>query len=376
MIIGGCSVTENSSATLARVTGRASKTGSAGVTSDTGETGHLYEQAAHSVSLATPAKQGESTSHHRITSITTSYPASPGIAGQAGGPVARVGSPDIGSESHQAIKENVMISAAIAPKRLPLRAIDRNTLEREYWSQGKTFYQIERRPARSIEKPIESMSLADLIATQADEPLSESRRSWLQTGHGLLSLDQTTADGGCLADMAEHDAVRFGTPYSTLDPITEKQIAYERRVSQNGPVITAKVQPDRRLTTDRFMPRKEFLRLAQAIRFTYQLSGEGSPRYTLSPAAFREAKRRTAATLRAAERDHSEMAPRLWHSAYEAPVRAHAQTGEGEWIGVTVSKVINRGHSLNTWHGQLRDTDETTLGTVGLESRPLIGQAG
>ena len=149
--------------------------------------------------------------------------------------------------------------------RLPLRMVPQAQL-RKAWSEGHTYYQgvYETLPPRGIEKPVEDMTLDELVATQNNEPLSESRRSWLTTGKGVLSLDApaspehiqalidfVTDDGPrCIhaaidphvdndeisEDTCMADARRYGTPYTTVDPTTQKQILWEQERSQDGPL--------------------------------------------------------------------------------------------------------------------------------------------
>jgi len=147
--------------------------------------------------------------------------------------------------------------------RLPLRVVPQAQL-RKAWSEGRTFYSYPGRPPRDLEKPIEAMTLDELIATQDREPLSESRRSFLATRQGVWSLDAPAANGSavpliefvgddapkCLfdavddgldldddLDIAERDAARYGVPYQTVDFVTGRQIEWEREQSQHGPVV-------------------------------------------------------------------------------------------------------------------------------------------
>lgn len=150
----------------------------------------------------------------------------------------------------------------MAATRLPLRAVPQAEL-RAAWSEGRTYYSYPGLPPRASEKAIEDMTLDELIATQELEPLSESRRSFLTTRQGVLSLDAPAAAGSvvplielvadegpkCLfdaiddgldldddIDIAERDARRYGTPYQTVDFVTGRQIEWEREQSQHGPV--------------------------------------------------------------------------------------------------------------------------------------------
>jgi len=109
---------------------------------------------------------------------------------------------------------------------------------------------MERRESPAIEKAIETMTLEDLIATQAMEPLSESRRSFLTNGYGVLSLQQEleTMDSDAPATLADaiaadnpdrvtntdRDAIRYGTPEVPYDLVTMRQIAWETQAAQAG----------------------------------------------------------------------------------------------------------------------------------------------
>lgn len=153
--------------------------------------------------------------------------------------------------------------------RLPLRVVPQAQL-RAAWSAGHTFYQYEGLPPRATEKPIEAMTLDELIATQNTEPLSESRRSFLATRQGVLSLDAPASPGSAISliefvgddapkclfdaiddgldldddlDIAERDARRYGTPYQTVDFVTGRQIEWEREQSQHGPVYRLAIGP-------------------------------------------------------------------------------------------------------------------------------------
>lgn len=187
-------------------------------------------------------------------------------------------------------------------KRLPLRAIPWRDLNREVWSHGKTVFQTERSEPRELlahEKSASEMSVEELIATQSREPLSESRRSWLVRGAGVMSLEGITYDEGSIGetiaaqgvdldtlveaeadlDLAEqHDAVRFGTPIELLDPITAKQIDWEQQQHGNSEVITSRiVQGPESLSvvTDRKLMPEAFMNVAKRVKraFAPELRG-------------------------------------------------------------------------------------------------------
>lgn len=155
--------------------------------------------------------------------------------------------------------------------RLPLRAVPEHQLQAA-WSAGHTFYQYEGKPPRAWEKPVEEMTLEELIATQRSEPLSESRRSFLTTRQGVLSLDAPASPSGVVElmefvadpgpaglidyidqgfatdelddlEIAEHDALRYGVPVITQDFVTGRQIEWEREQSRHGPTYTLQLAP-------------------------------------------------------------------------------------------------------------------------------------
>lgn len=172
-------------------------------------------------------------------------------------------------------------------KRLPIAAIPYQELNRRFWSQGQALYAdaLERKRAQALvetDTPIEEMTLdqlcnGDAAATIArlkddrdytyGEPLSESRRSWLELGAKALHLESgdgddessledavSTPDVATYADVDERNQQHFGTAYTTLDPITAKQIDWEKRVRMDGQMRVlkmegGKIKPDRAFPT-------------------------------------------------------------------------------------------------------------------------------
>ena len=154
------------------------------------------------------------------------------------------------------LAEAQAIAAEYRDKKLPLRAWPIPIL-RALWSSGQTAMTLERRESPAIEKPIEAMSIEDLIATQNSEPLSESRRSFLTTGNGVLSLEQTLSgpenDPISLAEAVsgefdvpinpDEDLIGYDeraarrsrfTPFDQIDLVTQRQIDWEQYQAQCG----------------------------------------------------------------------------------------------------------------------------------------------
>lgn len=153
--------------------------------------------------------------------------------------------------------------------RLPLRAIPWRELNRRFWSQGKVVYadRLERSTPRELlvhEKTPEQMTWEEIRDTAHLEPLSESRRSWLERGAGVLSLDgiaygegsigETLALKGSLGALGtlapsepsagfadEASSIGKGVPYVTLDPITAKQIEWEQEQWHTGPLVRTRL---------------------------------------------------------------------------------------------------------------------------------------
>jgi hypothetical protein len=175
--------------------------------------------------------------------------------------------------------------------KLPVRAVPTELL-RKAWSEGHTYYPQPRREPRGIEKPIESMTLDELISTQDYEPLSESRRSFLTTGEGVHSLDAPAspehiaalidfvADDGprCIFDAIENDEDptdrdlvddRRFIAYITPDFRTRDQILWEQYISQCGPSIRMKIgsSAEGRLTVQHVQKQKQDAALRPGTNF-------------------------------------------------------------------------------------------------------------
>lgn len=143
--------------------------------------------------------------------------------------------------------------------RLPLRLIPEDKLQAA-WRAGRAFYAdaYERREPRALaaDKPVEDMTLDELIATQDNEPLTESRRMFLHLGPQakVMSLDappngtmktpllEFIADDGprCLYDRVDleidedeaEDLVpidKYFTPYDLQGIIDARQVEWEKR---------------------------------------------------------------------------------------------------------------------------------------------------
>lgn len=197
--------------------------------------------------------------------------------------------------------------AAPVTRRLPLRAMPWDVLQREYWSKGRTYNDLRGRGRpRPTQHPIERQSWGELARTQYDEPESESRKAFYQTGSGALSLDALTV---------QHDASRYGVPYDLGDPETQAQIEWEQRAWHSGPLTIAWRGPDGRVRTNRYTDRATYVRLRNRLE-----SMEPTGRhYDLTRDALRVARARAWWWLRRAEREHAELAPLDWHHPVERP---------------------------------------------------------
>lgn len=170
-------------------------------------------------------------------------------------------------------------------KRLPLRAIPYRELNTRFWSRGLVAYpdaleRVASRELAAFERPVESLTLQELIDTQGSEPLSESRKSFLSTGQGVLHLDASDYEEGSIGEMIadqidlnsfedeaefadEASSIGNGIAYEILDPITAKQIDWEQRAWHTGPVHTLKLA-DGKVRIDRPVENKEkFLDIAR-----------------------------------------------------------------------------------------------------------------
>lgn len=211
-------------------------------------------------------------------------------------------------------------------KRLPLAAFSYEELSRRFWSQGKTLYETERKRAQELlpwDKPIEEQTLDELCTGDAErfarelrsvgsqgidiaEPLQESRRAWLELGAKALHLQPDDGDDeGSLEDsitfvcsdetVATYDDIgdernqqHFGTAYVITDPITAKQIDWEKRVRFDGQLRTLKIT-DGKIKPDKPFPTMdEFIRVGQrALALILPTAGEG-PRPKLSEERVRD----------------------------------------------------------------------------------------
>lgn len=242
-------------------------------------------------------------------------------------------------------------------RRLPLRAVDPKTLA-EMHARYEPYTQRKGKPqTRLADKPVDQMTLGELIRTQHDEPPSESRRAWLATGQGALTLDGASddPDGGSLADTItdNHDAARFGVSYATVDPDRLALIRWEQEVARSGECITFG-RRNGRVWVDRYVARTTWLALRDRAEELDLGPGTGR-RYRLTPDALREARRRAWQNLRADEARHRALADPEWHGSYE-------RTAKGRVIG----RVLHGPKSQTPesfWHGVARDRSEVELGT-------------
>ena len=296
--------------------------------------------------------------------------------------------------------------------RLPLRAMDFRTLNRDFWSQGKTVYQYERREPRGIEVPVEDMSLEDLIATQQSEPLSESRRAFLTTGKGCLSLDMPAATSeealGTIAEtiaddspLRQFEAIEVGddpedvdvdwrrfTPYVTVDPITARQIEWEQCRAQDGAlhILKAVDNPDTGKVSlasvgRPFRSREDFLKAAKHVKNslvaafgTIESVDDLHARVDMIRDAMDGAPLPIAPDIEAEQRALRDPAEDIAHSSYEyaTRVRVVAIDEEGNERIIGQGRVIREVHrnALRSkdefWHHRLAMPSDYELGTYGL----------
>lgn len=302
--------------------------------------------------------------------------------------------------------------------KIPLRALPYDRLNADFWSRGLTVYDHERRESPSIEKPIDTMSLDDLIATQNSNPLSESRRSFLATGSGVLSLDRQQVDHegeiGTLAEFVaddsplrswpqyaepevdlelsdNHNALRYGVPYETVDPITTRQIEWEQNQARNSAVTRLRVQAteDGRTALARVgkgfaTPESLVAAMRSAKRSLVQTFGPIDT-FIGHEAQIARVRALLDATVRPdflvpdadeEERRLNEPADLEWHTAYERVVpQAIIQIAEdGSETIVGHQRVVRLMHRSELrskdefWHHRLFDPSEFELGTHGLVS--------
>jgi len=325
-----------------------------------------------------------------------------------------------------------------APKldaRLPYRAYDFDALQFHVWSQGQTVRpDLERREPRAAEQPIAEMTLDELISTQKNEPLSESRRSFLSVGHGVLSLDAPSASSdealGTIAetiaddhplraiaaiedgldpdelDDADHNALRYGVAYVTVDPITARQIEWEQDRARDGQTrITRITRSDEGkigfASVGRYQwPTKEaFIATARRIRDTL-FAEYGSPasydelraRIDLVQDALESASPSQDVWLREVQRFPADEQARFlapadpeWHSSYARPqLQAIVRTddeGNERVIGRTrVTRLVHRRPLTDVnkdefWHTSIPDVTAYELGTDGLVD-PIVSDLG
>ena len=324
---------------------------------------------------------------------------------------------------------------------LPLRAIPWRDLNREYWSQGKVvrpelLERTEPRELTAFEKTVDpsrceihellgmtAEQYADatpaqlLAATKRMEPLTESRRAWLTRGAGVDSLDPAieailadpTAEAAIIdidepdADHDEHDAIRFGTPYELLDPITAKQIEWEQQQHANGPVTRVQLVPSAKggvaLRPNRQLLPDEFMTIARSVKRT-MASAFGAITSVDDLHArvdlMRDALSNSGVTLDCESADPTEererfLAPAdpIFHSSYEyvQPVIEIAEGTEAErpcyrrscttfdeHRHIRIARIAHRGALRSTdelWHNRIFDVTAFELGTHGLVD-PLV----
>lgn len=284
-------------------------------------------------------------------------------------------------------------------KRLPLRAFAYRDLNRQYWSNGEVLFAdaLERNRARELEamKPVEAMTLEELEATQSSELMSESRRSYLETGVGVLHLDATDYEEGSIGEIiaakgldtldlsaeedpereAEHNAFGEATPYVGLDPITAKQIDWEQAQYYTEPVRTVSLR-DGKVLVDRSFPSKdEFLRIAKRV-VRELLPDAGSDRHLAERVALTKAQAHDLGIR--FERFVSNEVDRMtslddevMHATFE--FEQYNDAGEPEtWIAVhrpyrrtddgrIISGIAADDRKYGPWHGEVYEENELSV---------------
>lgn len=236
---------------------------------------------------------------------------------------------------------------------LPLRAIPYRDLNREFWSQGKVARpeRLETAAPKAVREdiPVEEMTLADLVRTQYQDPMTESRKAFYAGAGGALSLDALT----------DRDARRYGTPYVGPDPVIAKQIAWEKRQWDSSPAVTVTRGSDGRIAVDRWVPRETWLKLRTAATF-HGLGGGPARKTWLTRDAYAEARRRVREAIGDELRRQYALAPDEWHGPQEL-------VEDGEIVAVVQhgNRPLSRtksGAPYVAWRGA-RDQVELELGT-------------
>lgn len=262
-------------------------------------------------------------------------------------------------------------------KRLPLRAIPFADLNREFWSQGKLANPeaLESLPPRALtlhEKMVDpsSMSYDEIDQSLNYEPLSESRRAWLElgvhashihgTGGGMLSLEGYAE--GSIGDTlsASIDAIEIDGPeptdpldefadeassfgkgiaYETMSPTLLKQIAWEQDRAREGELvrITVHTKPEGGLTfrtsdwaarPTKLLSAEQFMAIGRGVKRTLMAVaggplGDNAEALLERVAAIRAEALASSVTIDVASPDPDEERDRFlapadpeWHSAY------------------------------------------------------------
>lgn len=291
----------------------------------------------------------------------------------------------------------------VAAKRKPVRAIN-PALLRKAWSEGHTYYPPTRKPLYGPEKPLEEQTLDDLcggdfVKVMNDlndgrtpnygEPLSESRRSWIERGAGVLSLNVRRLFGpdeevveliDIVQDDPERDSAIYGrggaAPYTTVDPNMQRAIQWEIAAAQNGDCVTMYLVEDEsgRLSIKvkgwGFKTKDEFMKAAKA--FMASIGGKPTSLAELRERVARANEALDYDTVRFSSANANEENWRLsapahdeWHTAFDAYGKADdALPGDPlEFKGTHFRRAKNFDPGYDLWHAQGRDQVERELGT-------------
>jgi hypothetical protein len=289
----------------------------------------------------------------------------------------------------------------VAAKRLPLRAIPEPRL-RTAWSEGHPYYPWTEREPLGHEKPIEEQSLLDLIG-DADvaaiedglagkrppvnygEPLSESRRAWLQAGFGVLSANirRLFGDEGESVELIEvipddperNSQVYRWTPFTTVDPAMQGRILKEQQYAFSSGdvrvVITAREDGSLQFDTPnrKFSNTEAFKNAVKGL-----LAYFGRPKTLADLHAkidlLRDALESDPDMLRYRSAYAPEERWRFVAPAHPVWETSHEVCRDGRVVA-TVWRGEGRDRQYDLWHAKGRDIVELELGTELIGDREL-----
>lgn len=299
------------------------------------------------------------------------------------------------------------MEAAQPVKRLPLRAYVENGREKELtkaWSEGHTFFSWdgESVPPRPFEKPIEEMNLDELCGGNAakiveqlelgrtpnyGEPPSESRRSFLENGIGVKSLNRRLRK--MFGDESEsvelinlipddpdrNDNMYRGVQYVLPDPAMRERILKEQQYAYStGDVCVAlRGNDDGTLRVDktrqRWFTKEQFIRAAKSLLATYgNPKDEAELQYRIDlihdVIDYQAVRFRDAYAPEEQWRFTAEADP-VWHSAFDEYGPAEDHEPGDPWVFQGTHFRRPKPHfdpQYDLWHRKGRDQVEFEIG--------------